>query len=89
FEKMSKKRRQKLKFDKNCTEYGHEFFLYLHPTQGTFYAANKLDLGSAVYLMEFITFPLIANDPNDLTILQDWVTKGAQQYGLDVHAIQQ
>ncbi|CAG8801853.1 5627_t:CDS:1, partial [Racocetra persica] len=55
----------------------HKYFLYLHLTQETYYAANKLDLRSAVYLMEFITFPLIANDRKDLTILQDWVTKDA------------
>ncbi|CAG8549011.1 36507_t:CDS:1, partial [Racocetra persica] len=54
-----------------------------------YYAANKLDLRSVIYLIEFITFPLIANDRKDLTILQDWVMKDAQQEGLDVQAIQQ
>ncbi|CAG8819236.1 46005_t:CDS:1, partial [Gigaspora margarita] len=39
--------------------------------------------------MEFITFPLVANDPADLTILQNWVMESAQQEGLDVQAIQQ
>ncbi|CAG8730057.1 15360_t:CDS:2 [Cetraspora pellucida] len=47
------------------------------------------DIIDIVYLMEFITFPLVANDPTDLITLKDWVTEGAQQEGLDIQAIQQ
>ncbi|CAG8830865.1 45405_t:CDS:2, partial [Gigaspora margarita] len=89
FKKMSPRCHQKLKFVKICIEYEHKFFLYVHPTLGTHYAANQLDLRSAVYLMEFITFPQVANDPADLTILQNWVMEGAQQEDLDIQAIQQ
>lgn len=67
---------------------GHEYFMYLHPTFGTHYAARLLNLGRAVYHIEFATFPLIANDPMDLITLQQWVAEGAQRAGLDIDAIQ-
>ncbi|CAG8774738.1 5853_t:CDS:2, partial [Dentiscutata erythropus] len=34
-----------------------------------------------VYHLEFITFPLIANDPTDLITLQQWVAEGAEEAG--------
>ncbi|CAG8605092.1 10126_t:CDS:2, partial [Gigaspora rosea] len=81
FELMSPRCRRRLVFVKACVDNGHEYHLYLHPTLGMHYAARRLDLRRAVYHLEFITFPLIANDPMDLITLQHWVTKGAQRAG--------
>ncbi|CAG8723019.1 819_t:CDS:2 [Dentiscutata erythropus] len=88
FELISSRRCRRLVFAKTCMDNGHKYFLYVHLTLGTHYAARQLNLRQAVYHIEFLTFPLIANDPEDLIILQQWVAEGAEEAGLDVNKIQ-
>lgn len=45
FDLMSARCHRRLTFVELCIDYSHEYFLYLHPTQGTHYAARLLDLG--------------------------------------------
>ncbi|RIB00412.1 hypothetical protein C2G38_2234391 [Gigaspora rosea] len=69
FELISPRRRRRLVFVETCMDNGHEYYLYLHSTLSTHYAATRLNLRRAVYHVEYITFPLITNDPVDLITL--------------------
>ncbi|RIB26112.1 hypothetical protein C2G38_2164201 [Gigaspora rosea] len=78
FELVSPRRRRRLVFVETCMNNGHEYYLYLHPTLSTHYAARRLNLQRAVYHVEYITFSLIANNLVDLITLQQWVAEEAQ-----------
>ncbi|CAG8597477.1 5079_t:CDS:1 [Dentiscutata heterogama] len=70
FTKLTPRRRQKLAFAGKTQHFENEFFLYDHPTLNDHIAAQELNLREAIYWVDFCGYPLIANDPNELLILQ-------------------
>lgn len=87
FEKMTSRKRQKLKFAETCFCYGSEIYLYIHPTLGTFYALNPILPLQPVYCNELLTFPLIANHSKDLIALREWVFRGAKEEKIDIESV--
>ncbi|CAG8719553.1 14001_t:CDS:2 [Dentiscutata erythropus] len=57
----------------------NEFFLYDHPTLNDYIAAWELNLREAIYWVDFYGYSLIANDPNELLILQNRIQDEVQQ----------
>ncbi|CAG8738162.1 7943_t:CDS:2, partial [Dentiscutata erythropus] len=70
---------QKLVFAGKTQHFENEFFLYDHPTLNNHIAARELNLWEAVYWVDFYGYLLIANDPNELLILQNWMQDEVQQ----------
>ncbi|CAG8747289.1 6776_t:CDS:2, partial [Dentiscutata heterogama] len=73
FTKLTPRRRQKLAFAGKTQRFENKFFLYDHPTLNDHIAARELNLREAIYWVDFCGYPLIANDPNKLLILQNWM----------------
>ncbi|CAG8474572.1 8394_t:CDS:2 [Dentiscutata erythropus] len=79
FTKLTPRRRQKLVFAGKTQRFKNEFFLYDHPTLNDYIAAQELNLREAVYWVDFYSYPLIANDPNELLILQNQMQNEVRQ----------
>ncbi|CAG8442248.1 4166_t:CDS:2 [Scutellospora calospora] len=70
YQKMTKKRRQKLAFSAQYVEYENTYFIYTHPTLGSHFTMEKLRLREAIYWTNFRGYQLVANNPLDLLTLQ-------------------
>ncbi|CAG8597495.1 5080_t:CDS:2 [Dentiscutata heterogama] len=70
---------QALAFAGKTRRFENEFFFYNHPTLNDHIAARELNLREAVYWVDFCGYPLIANDPNELLILQNQMQDEVQQ----------
>ncbi|CAG8660118.1 15088_t:CDS:1 [Dentiscutata heterogama] len=79
--KMSSRTRQKLIYAGKSFE---EIYLYVHTTLGNYYALRSIDLSQAAYTVEYLTFPLIANEAKDLLKLKELVFKSAQELGINI-----
>ncbi|CAG8799553.1 19823_t:CDS:1, partial [Dentiscutata erythropus] len=71
FTKLTPRRHQKLVFAGKTQHFENEFFLYDHPIFNDHIASLELNLSEAVYWVDFYSYPLIANNPNELLILQN------------------
>ncbi|CAG8718090.1 27176_t:CDS:2, partial [Dentiscutata erythropus] len=71
FTKLTPRRCQKLVFAGKTQCFENEFFLYNHPILNNHIAARELNLRQAIYWVDFYSYSLIANDPNELLILQN------------------
>ncbi|CAG8770667.1 5897_t:CDS:1, partial [Racocetra persica] len=84
FKKMSSRTRQKLKYAGKLFDIGQKIHMYVHTTLGTYYVLRSIDFSQAVYIVEYLTFLLIANEAEDLLKLKELVFKSAQKLEINI-----
>ncbi|CAG8467223.1 5919_t:CDS:2 [Scutellospora calospora] len=69
YQKITSRRRQQLTFYTQYVEYNNTYFIYTHPTLGSYFTIGKLKLREAIYLTNFCEYQLVANNLLDLLTL--------------------